>query len=88
MTKVNEVRCDACGRTKGMDESTEHTWLTVATAVSALEYQGVVQKLQEGASLENLIDNGDFCSLMCLANWASARATLRELDLEVEGGAA
>lgn len=78
--KVNEVECDGCGTRKAIDQSTEHTWLTVATAVSANEYAEVMEKLHQGEELGNLVDNGDFCSLICLANWASARASLRELD--------
>lgn len=78
--KVHEVQCDACGKRKAMDATTEAKWLTVATAVSPDEYAQVMEKLNDGASLETVIDNGDFCSLMCLANWASARAELRSLD--------
>jgi hypothetical protein len=78
--KVNEVECDGCGTRKRIDESSEHTWLTVATAVSANEYAEVMEKLHQGETLESLVDNGDFCSLVCLANWASLRANMRELD--------
>ena len=80
MTKLNQVRCDACQRTKELDESTEHTWLQVSTAVSAEEYAKVVDRIHRGMKAEDVIDNGDFCSLMCLANWASARAELRAMD--------
>jgi len=78
--KVHEVQCDGCGKRKAMDATTETKWLTVATAVSPDEYAAVMAKLEEGQELQNVIDNGDFCGLVCLANWASARASLRMLD--------
>jgi hypothetical protein len=85
MSKENVIRCDGCGKAKQTHESTGSPWLSVQAQTSPEEYQGVVMKLQGGASLESLIDTGDFCSLLCLADWASARHALRALSTEVTG---
>ena len=85
MSKKNLIVCDSCGKEKGMDESTGTMWLVVASAASTEEYQNALLALQDGADFKSIVDAGDFCGLVCLANWASARANLRDLDAERDG---
>ena len=85
MSKQNVVKCDGCGKTKQTHESTGSPWLSVSTAASPLEYQSVMERLQQGAEAESLIDHGDFCSLRCLGEWALARDLLRSTDTEMTG---
>ena len=83
MANAHMLICDACGKTKKVTDTDEHAWLFLQTRVSVDEYQAVVGAAQAGQDITHMLDGGDFCSLMCLANWASARASLRELDREV-----
>ena len=80
MAKEQVVRCDACSATKLVGEDSEHHWLYLQTLISsAEEYARVAESVQAGVPLENVIDGGDFCSLKCVANWASARFEMRQL---------
>ena len=83
MATAHMVTCDACGKSKKIEDTDEHAWLFVQTRVSKEEYLAVMGAAQAGDSIEHMLDGGDFCCLMCLANWASARANLREIDQEV-----
>lgn len=74
--------CDACG--KEVDEegmSKLRPWLKIQTMVATAEqYAKLTGKLADGEQVKDVADYGDFCGLICVANWASARASLRELD--------
>lgn len=86
MSQERVLRCDACGRTKLVGENTENPWTTLQTIIgSPEEYAAVAEQVQEGVPLENVIDAGDFCSLACVANWASARHEMRVVSKEVTG---
>jgi hypothetical protein len=80
--KENLIRCDACGKTEAISGSPDalHSWLLVNTAVAPNDMKKIVEALQEGKDAAHLLDTGDFCSLICLANWASSQANLRGLD--------
>lgn len=73
--------CDACGKVDEEGMSQLRPWLKVQTMVATAEqYAKLTGKLASGEEVKNVADYGDFCGLICLANWASARASLREMD--------
>ncbi len=81
MTQRKLVECDACGKTKAEGEVSARPWVQVRTAVgSNEEYQAIIEALQAGNPENAVTDSGDFCSLSCLANWASARYEMRMMD--------
>lgn len=82
MTTSNFIECDACGTRRQTDKAEPDStpWLKVQTQMSPDEYQGIIEKLRAGASVDSLTDGGDFCSLICLANWASAQHSLKQLS--------
>ena len=82
MAKKNMVVCDACGKEQNAEAPEGPRWYQVATAVSPEEYQKVLAMLQQGAKVKDLVEQGDFCSLMCVANWASALHEMKALNAE------
>ena len=84
--KVHELECDGCGARKNVNSSEGRPWVTVTNSVSHAEYLALAESFNAGVDVESALDQGDFCSLHCLANWASARANLRGLDEPVEAG--
>lgn len=80
------LTCDGCGRQRIIGKELilgEQPWVQVKTLIVS---QGEQLKLQETLSyggekaVDDLLDTGDFCSLVCLANWSSARATMKSLS--------
>lgn len=87
MSQEKVIRCDACSRSKVAGENTEYVWIAVQTIVgSAEEYASITEAVLGGTPLENVVDTGDFCSLRCLANWASARHEMRQLGFDKPEG--
>jgi len=74
--------CDACGKeVNEVEMSKVRPWLKLQTMVATAEqYAKLTGKLADGEQVKDVADYGDFCGLICIANWASARASLRELD--------
>jgi hypothetical protein len=71
--KNHSVTCDACGRTKSVDEDTDEPWLVLQTMATETEQADIIMQLRDGAKIRDLVPGGDFCSLMCVANWSNAR---------------
>lgn len=66
------LECDHCHKTAKMEVSSG--WVNVRVIV------GSPQELQRLQQLgENALDSGDFCSLVCLANWSNIQQANREL---------
>ena len=80
MAKQNVIVCDACGITKQAEDSTGSMWLNLSSMSSTDEYENVMKRMANGEQIQNLVDSGDFCSLSCVANWASARFELKSMD--------
>lgn len=76
--------CDGCGLEQ--EDTVAVGWLNVRTLVTSLEEYhrllNVAQALPEDVHSKVLVDAGDFHSLACLANWASAQSNMRALDRE------
>lgn len=73
MSEERWTVCDACSaRVRTHDAN---SWLNVRCIVGNIE---LYESLME--SDKDSIDSGDFCTLVCLANWSSARANMKSLE--------
>ncbi len=84
MSSKQVVVCDSCGQESALTSITS-PWYHVNTVVATQEMaQSLMERLtedqKERGDFKDAFDFGDFCSLVCLANWASVRANLRGLD--------
>jgi hypothetical protein len=72
------IVCDACGT------ETELTgadgWIEARTYIASQDFMSRVYEARNEGNTDDGTNHGDFCSLLCLANWASAQANLRDLD--------
>lgn len=81
MTTKQMMVCDHCQKTVEFEQATG--WLAVKTIVSNAEtYAEYVDKHERGLQPA---DFGEFCSLVCVIDWAGVQKNFRELDEEVEG---
>lgn len=89
MSEKHLIVCDGCGREEDGHEF-EGFWFQVTTVLSSPHQESVQEKLARvmtgQSKMSDVADFGHFCSLACLANWASSRAALRALDAEMEAG--
>lgn len=69
--------CDACD--KEVDVLEADGWLETRTYIATQTFMSRVYEARDEGG-DDGTNHGDFCSLFCLANWASAQASLRELD--------
>jgi hypothetical protein len=79
MTELRYRKCDACQK-QVAEEETDGTWVNVRALVGNLEAYNRLQEARELYGDEVALDHGDFCGLICLSNWASARASMKELN--------
>lgn len=80
MTLKYVMVCDACGK-QADAKNLPNVWLLVQSIVSTREQFNRLPGVADGArKLEDVVDFGEFCSLQCVANWASVQANLRSLD--------
>ena len=88
MSEKHLVVCDACGKEGDVHHMNESFWYKVQTIVG--KHEQLRDSLERVASgelkLTDVVDYGDFCSLECVANWASSRAEMRHLSQDVERG--
>lgn len=87
MTASKMLTCDGCGTTRNL--STEGlggaVWIQVQSMVATQEEMLAVQdRIMRGQEPKDFLDMGEFCSLRCLANWASAREQLKAVSAAVE----
>jgi hypothetical protein len=74
--KIELLECDNCHERATPAEVSG--WLRVFTVVGNDEAMEMLeQRLLAG---EKPIDNGDFCGLRCLGEWAFAQELLRDLE--------
>lgn len=84
MATISLIRCDACGAEREVGKSGS-PWYEVKPALTAQEdVRRLEAKVLAGEAFKDIADFGDFCSLRCLANWASAHHELRALEAEPE----
>lgn len=79
MTLLKYYECENC-KTRNLIELMSG-WLNVRVLVGN---QAELERYMSGD--ENALDVGDFCGLKCVGEWALARANLKMLDMELEGG--
>lgn len=96
MAIVKTMKCDGCGKEEPYG-ALDGTWYRLDAMSSPKHLRELMEKLgpmedlvdentgglKDGV-LDNIADTGDFHSLECLVNWASARANLRALDAELD----
>jgi hypothetical protein len=76
------VVCDACSTEEDV-EKLSHPWFTAQTVIGTHEqYERMLEEVH-GEEGKLQADAGQFCSLGCLANWASTTQNLHALDKEV-----
>jgi len=71
-----EVQCDTCEKRVLIKDV--GTWYRVATVVATPEHFADLFKAAEAN--EPIHMHGDFCSLRCLATWATNAAALGDLE--------
>lgn len=83
--KKQVLVCDACGKAEDIGAETSG-WVSLQSMVNQEKYEALARKLAMGETTlqETLagMDSGEFCSLPCVANWASATSNMRALDDE------
>jgi hypothetical protein len=81
--KKNIMVCDGCEKQQDITSDTTG-WYSLNQLVPQSEYKRLAEDLMHGGkTLEQIqaeFDQGEFCSLVCVANWASATAGMRELS--------
>ena len=81
--KKNIMVCDGCEKQQDIGNDTKG-WYQLNQLVPQSEYKRLAEEMMRGGvTLEEVtaqFDSGEFCSLVCVANWASATAGLRELN--------
>ncbi len=82
--KSSYVVGDACSkRYESGDVSEEDPtspWYSLQPAVSQNQVHALVKRATAGEDLSLFTEGGDFCSLNCIVNWASALLALQDLD--------
>lgn len=73
------IRCDACRREDPLPEA--KGWIAVRALFTSEEAAVEIQERYETQGAY-AVDSGEFCSPRCVANWASARAAMQEMDEE------
>lgn len=74
--KIEKLECDNCHVQVMPDDV--GGWLRVFTVVGSDEQmQDIAERIERG---EKPINQGDFCTLRCLGEWAFAQELLRDLE--------
>lgn len=77
MAEIHLAKCDGCERTISLKEA-DGWWTVHQVVVSTEKYQELVTRA-EATGYSGAI-SGDFCSLPCLAKWATNADTLRLME--------
>lgn len=83
MTTKNIITCDKCGNQELTTAA--GIWLHVDPRASTKTLVGLTY--DQKVAMLNTLDEGDFCSLLCLGEWALARHNLKSFDAEIGGEA-